>query len=124
MPALEPAPVITLGGRPIRSETLVDSVGAWHVVLRTVIPDLGVELQSSYTGHDAADGSVAVHLVLTPQRQAVEPIQVANSRMPVWAGRRRCMYDHLQRLQDVLYELGLESVEVDVLDDALLAVDR
>lgn len=121
---LEPAPTIALGGRIVRSETRVDGVGAWHVVLRTVLRDLGVELQSSYTGHDHLSESGVIHLVLAPELHELEPRLLSQAAVPVVWARRRCLYDHLQRLQDLLGELGHDSVEIDVLDDALLAVDQ
>ena len=120
---LEPSPAIGLGGRPVRSTTRVISVGAYQVVFTTVLPDRGIELHSSYMGHDAIHASQVTHLLLAPGERSFEARELPQAEVPVVWARRRCLYDHLQRLGDFLRELGHFDASIDVLDEALLAVE-
>ena len=120
---LEPAPEIRLGGHRVRSSTRVASVGAYQVVLTTVLEDRGIELHSSYMGHDWLAESQVTHLLLSPEERLFETREHPQAQVPVVAARRRCLYDHLQRLGDFLRELGYYDASIDVLDEAILAVE-
>jgi hypothetical protein len=120
---LDPGPDVMLAGNRVRSSTTVAGVGAYHLALATVLPDLGVELHSFYTGHDRLGETSATHLLLAPGGRELRTEPCLHSEIPVMWARRRCLYDHLQRLADWLRELGHEDVRIDLHDDALLAVD-
>jgi hypothetical protein len=117
-----PIPIeITLDGAPERFETRLASAGAYALVLSSVLPDRAIELHSSYLGHPGAP-TRASHLMLAPGISDTETVEHDESLIPVTIARRRCIYDHLQRLQDFLAELG-HSVQIPLADDALLAVE-
>lgn len=107
----------------MRSETCVAGVGAYHVALTTVVRDLAIELESFYTGHDKLAESHVTHLLLAPSLREFELRPLVHSEVPVVFARRRCVYDHFQRLQDFLAELGYDRVRVDFVDEALLAIE-
>jgi hypothetical protein len=112
---------ITLDGAPERSETRLASAGAYALVLSSVLPDRAIELQSSYLGHPGTP-TQASHLVLAPGIRDSDAVEHDESSIPVMIARRRCIYDHLQRLQDLLAELG-HTAQIPLADDALLTVE-
>jgi hypothetical protein len=120
---LDPGPDLMLAGNRVRSSTKVAGVGAYHLALATVLPDRGVELHSFYTGHDRLGETSVTHLLLAPGGRELRTEPCLHSEIPVMWARRRCLYDHLQRLADWLRELGHEGVRIDLDDDALPAVD-
>jgi hypothetical protein len=112
---------ITLDGAPVRSETRVASAGAYVLVLSSVLPDHAIELHSSYVGHPGTP-TQASHLMLAPGISNSGAVEHDETSIPVIIARRRCIYDHLQRLQDFLAELG-HTFQIPLADDALLAVE-
>ena len=117
-----PIPIeITLDGAPERFETRLASAGAYALVLSSVLPDRAIELHSSYLGHPGVP-TQASHLMLAPGITDSETVEHDESLIPVMIARRRCVYDHLQRLQDLLAELG-HTAQIPVADAALLAVE-
>ncbi len=117
-----PIPIeITLDGAPERFETRLASAGAYALVLSSVLPDRAIELHSTYLGHPGAP-TRASHLMLAPGISDSESAEHDESLIPVMVARRRCIYDHLQRLQDFLAELG-HTLQIPLADDALLAVE-
>ena len=121
-PQREPIPIeIALDGAPERFETCLAGAGAYALVLSSVLPKRGVELHSSYLGHHGAPTRTS-HLLLAPGASNSEAVEHDESLIPVTFARRRCLYDHLQRLQDFLTELG-HTVQIPLADEALLAVE-
>jgi hypothetical protein len=116
---LEPAPTIALDGRTVRSATRSVSAGAYQFVISTVLPGHGIELQSSYIGHGELEETQITHLMLAPGHQETEVRSVSPLEVPVTHARRRCLYNHLERLGDFLRELG-HHVSIDAFDEALL----
>ncbi|MGA2453653.1 MAG: hypothetical protein ABSG93_09060 [Solirubrobacteraceae bacterium] len=112
---------ITLDGAAERFETRMASAGAYALVLSSVLPDRAMELHSSYLGHPGAP-TQASHLMLAPRLTDSETVEHHESSIPVIIARRRCIYDHLQRLQTFLAELG-HTAQIPLQDDALLAVE-
>lgn len=112
---------ITLDDAPEQSETRIASAGAYALVLSSVLPDRAIELHSSYLGHPGTP-TQTIHLMLAPTISDSEAVEHDEASMPVMVARRRCIYDHLQRLQDFLAELG-HTVQIPLADDALLAVE-
>jgi hypothetical protein len=121
---LEPTPQIHLDGRPAVSETLVAIVGAHAVLVSTTLPDLPAQLHSSYLADPAADTQVS-ELRLVP-RIGTESLTraVRAAALPVAFDPRRALYDHLQRLQDMLSgALGVD-VSIDLSDAACAAFEE
>jgi hypothetical protein len=107
---------------PVRSETWLTDAGLNVVVLSTAIRGRGIWVESTYLGHAGAETQVT-HLTAAPGRAAVtESRAVPHELIPVIHVRRRCLYDHLQQLQDFLVELGHQA-QIDGLDDAVAAVE-
>jgi hypothetical protein len=120
---LDPSPAVTLDGRVVRSTTRVGSVSAYEVVFTTVLPDRGIELHSSYIGHDAVERSHVTHLLLARDEQRIETRELAQREVPVVWARRRCLDDHLWRLGEFLRDLGWLDASIDVVDEVLSAVE-
>jgi hypothetical protein len=108
---------------PARSETVLTEAGPNALVLSTTIRDRGIWLDSTYLGHGGAETQLA-HLMVAPGRVGeTDSRSVHHDEIPVIHVRRLCLYDHLQRLQDFLGELGHVG-QVDGLDRAIDAVEQ
>jgi hypothetical protein len=118
---IDPQPRISLAGRSIGTITRIASVGGYVVVLATWLDNRGVELQSTYVGHPEVDTHIT-HLLLARGVHDVECGRVTHGEIPVLYARQRCLYDHFQRLQDFADELGIGPLEVELFDDALIAL--
>jgi hypothetical protein len=120
---LEPAPTIALDGHPVRSTTRTVSAGGYQFVISTVLAGTGIELQSSYIGHGNLEQTEITHLLLALGHSESELRSVPHDAIPVQHARRRCLFDHLQRLSDFLRDLGYD-VSIDAFEEALvLAVE-
>jgi hypothetical protein len=113
---------ITLDAQRARSETLASSVGAYVLVIDTVLPDRGVSLHSTYAGHTRTD-TLATHLLLATGAYNAICERHKHDQLPVIFARRRCLYDHLHQLQDLLDRLGLDAT-IPVDDAVIAAVER
>ncbi len=113
---------IALEGKPERSETVATSVGAYVLVIDTVLPEKGISLCSTYAGHTHTK-TLASHLLLARDAYDAISVEHEHEEMPVMYARRRCLYDHLHRLQDLLDRLGLAAA-IPVDDAAITAVER
>jgi hypothetical protein len=113
---------IAIDGESVRSETLASSVGAYVLVLDTVLPDHGVDLHSVYAGHPKVR-TQAVHLLLAPGQHESLSVEHEHDEIPVMHARRRCLYDHLGHLQDFLQSIGLDA-QIPIDDVAVAAVER
>ena len=98
---------LVVDGSPIASETRYAEAGAYVLALGSCVPDLGVELHSVYVGHPGVSMRIT-HLALSgpPSQAASETVVRPQGDLPVVFARRRCLFDHLQRLQDELAGLG------------------
>ena len=107
---------LVLDGRAVASETRYAEAGAYVLVLSSSVAELGVELHSTYVGHPGIETRVT-HLTLGgdgPQGAATEAVARPGGELPVVFARRRCLFDHLQRLQDELSGIGHQAgIEVD-----------
>src|SRR3954463_9855357 len=114
---------IRLDGQPVRSETILTEAGPNALVLCTTLRDRGIWLDSTYLGHGNAETQIT-HLLVAPGRTGeTEARSVPHDEIPVIHVRRLCLYDHLQRLQDFLSELG-HVAQVDGLDRAIEPVEQ
>ncbi|MFL5896307.1 MAG: hypothetical protein ACJ76Z_14495 [Thermoleophilaceae bacterium] len=119
-----PQPQLSLAGRPIRSATRFAGVGAYVVVVSTALESApGVELESTYVGHDHVAETHVTYLLLAPSVREIEHVTATREQLPVLYARRRCLYDHLQRLQDFADELGIGPLQADVLDETLVGLE-
>jgi hypothetical protein len=101
---------MVLDGCRAASETRYVEAGAYVLVLCTALSELGFELHSVYVGHPGIATHVT-HLALSgpPSEAASETMTRAEADLPVVFARRRCLFDHLQRLQDELTRLGHQA---------------
>src|SRR3954454_13361798 len=114
---------IRVDGMPARSETILTEAGPNALVLSTTLRDRGIWIDSTYLGHGGTDTQIT-HLLVAPGRPGeTEARAVAHDEGPVIDGRRLCLYDHLQRLQDFLDSLG-HTAQVHGLDLAIEAVEQ
>jgi hypothetical protein len=120
-----PAADIRITGRAIASETLFAYAGAFQLTLSTALPDEGVQLHSSYLGHESAERSSASHLLIAPVgRPRLWTLDHDPANLPVMYARRHCLLDHLGVLADELRQLTWLSVRLDVPPNALDRIDR
>jgi hypothetical protein len=123
MPGYRRVPLkITVDGEPTRSETVVADVGAYVLVIATALPDLALDLHSTYTGHERA-GTIAAHLILARDAYKAFAQEHDHDVLPVTHARRGCLYDHLHRLQELLQEPGMQA-SIPIEEDAIHAVEH
>ena len=113
---------IAIDGKPVRSSTLATSVGAYILVLETVLPDQAIDLHSIYTGH-AHVKTQATHLILTPDLREATTVEHDHDQLPVIHARRSCLYDHLHQLQGLLQSHGIDA-QMPIDDDAIEAIEH
>lgn len=102
-----PVPIL-IEEKQVDSETRVTSIGPYVMVLDTTIPKQGVALHSTYTGHKGTP-TQATHLMLAIGTRDSTSVEHEENEIPVVHARRRCLYDHLQRLQDLLEDAGIQA---------------
>ena len=120
-----PAAEVRIAGRRVSAETLFGYAGAFQLSLSTALPDDGVQLHSSYLGHEAAERSSAAHLLITPGLSPrVWTVDHDTGALPVMHARRHCLLDHLAVLADELRERTHLEVLLDVPPNALEQLDR
>lgn len=113
---------ITLNCKPVPSQTLATSVGAYILVIETVLPEQGIDLHSTYTGHPKTP-TQATHLLLTPDVQESLTMEHEHDAIPVMHARRTCLYDHYHQLQDLLQRGGSEA-SIPIADEAIQAIEQ
>lgn len=119
-----PNPTVRLNGARISAYTEFAYAGAHQLTLSTALPALGIELHSSYLGHPDAGESIASHLQLGPGLIPHAWAQThAAGALPVSAARRRCLYDHVLELQELLSAANGAEITVELADEALELVD-
>jgi hypothetical protein len=127
-----PAPAITIDGQPARASTQLGYAGAYSVTLSTALPARGIELHSSYLGHEQT-ATHAAHLLLAPGAHRLRHTEHGPGALPVAGparglpgahGRGALLLDHLAELRAHLSELAGADVHVDVADIALEQLDR
>ncbi len=113
---------ITLDGEHVRSRTRASTISPYVLVLDTVIPEKGIDLHSTYTGHEGAS-TLASHLLLARGLQDTIAAEHEHDSIPVTHARRRCLYDHLQHLQDLIEQTGAEA-NIPIDEQAIAAIER
>ena len=117
---------VSLDGARVPATTVVASGGPYVVTFSTIVPAHGIELHSTYTGHLRAERTVVTWLFLAPggSPHEIETAELDPGEMPVYVARRRCLFDHLVRLQELIAgELGVD-VRIDTPDRALIAAEH
>src|SRR5437016_5661247 len=112
---LDPPLRIRVGSWTAESTTRFERVSAYPVAVSTTA-FFGVdsaELHSVYLGHELA-GTEVCELRLAPRgpRHTVTR-SYTHTELPVSLEPRRCLYDHLQRLQELIADAVDESVAID-----------
>jgi hypothetical protein len=110
------------GEHPVATRTRMTGLGAYVLVLDTVLPVQGVELHSTYTGHPKVK-TLSCHLMLAHGLHDTLTVEHDHASIPVIHERRACLYDHLQRLQDLLAQLGHQA-HIPLQDSAIETVEH
>ena len=123
-----PPPQVTIAGARERASTQLGYAGAYSVTLSTTFPALGLELHSTYLGHEQTP-TLAGHLALAPHDRRVRhllhdpgalPVAGGPGSQPGARGRGALLLDHLAELRTHISAVtGAHDVRVDV-DDAAL----
>jgi hypothetical protein len=118
-----PSPELRVVGERVPSSSHLLYSGGYQLTLSTVVPELALELHSSYLGHP--DGETAVsHLQLRPDEPPATLAELQPGRsMPVRKAKRLCLYDHLATLRELVADTTAAEVRVEVADRALEVVD-
>jgi hypothetical protein len=106
----------SLDGRPLAGETLHTDAGAQVLVLTSCSAELGIELRSAYLGAEGREELlVAESAVLGAGPAELTTRRVDDAEGAQTHQRRRLLYDHLQRLQDLAraggWALAFEGVD-------------
>lgn len=112
---------ITIDEQTVRSETLATRVGAYVVAIETTLADHAIDLHSIYTGHKKTK-TQATHLILTPTVSETATVEHEHEAIPVMYAKRRCLYDHLHRLQDLLQAHGAQA-HIPIDEQAIEAIE-
>jgi hypothetical protein len=111
---------ISLDGAPVESETRLTTAGAYVLILSTGVPSRGIDFYSVYMGNAIAE-TQAHHWALAPGRSEAWTETHDPEGLPVRHARGRCLYNHLQAVQEWLGRLGYD-VGIVARDDALAAL--
>jgi hypothetical protein len=112
---------VAIDGERVRAETLGSEMGSYVVVLDTTVVGQAIDLHSVYTGHPKVRTQV-IHLLLTPGVSEVRTVEHEHEAIPVTHARRRCLFDHLQQLQEQLEQAGMEA-QITIHDEAIAAIE-
>jgi hypothetical protein len=118
-----PDPRLVVDGRGLACTTRLAYAGAYQLTIWTIVPELAVELHSSYLGHP--DGQTAVaHLELRPgEPPATMASESPGAELPVREARRLCLFDHIAELRGLVADATGKDTTVDIADQALDLVD-
>lgn len=93
---------LAVSGRRLPCTTELAYFGAYQLTIWTVVPELAVELHSSYLGHPDGESAVA-HLQLQAGEGPTTVTEVRpGSTLPVREHRRLCLYNHLAALRQLV----------------------
>jgi hypothetical protein len=119
-----PLPItFLLDGHSVGGETLQSSAGAQVFVLTSCSAELGIELRSAYLGAERSDRVlVAESTVVLGEPGKHFSRYIEQPEEALLEERRRLLYDHLQRLQELALEIGFELAFAGI-DRAIVAID-
>jgi hypothetical protein len=116
-------PRLAIDGRQLACMTELAYIGAYQLTISTIVPELAVELHSSYLGHPDGESAIA-HLQLQPGERPTTVTEVQSGQaLPVREHRRLCLYDHLAALRKLVTDASSRTATVDIADNALALVD-
>jgi hypothetical protein len=96
-----------IGDHQVGGETLHCDAGAAVLVLTSCSAELGIELRSVYlAGEGCEEVLVAESAVVGPGAAELSTRALAGTASALVDERRRLLYDHLQRLQDLALDAG------------------
>lgn len=123
--ARRPLPVeFVRGTDQVSGETLVADVGGDVLVLTSCSDDIGLELRSAYLGaDDTEEVLVAEAWAVGSRATELGWRRLADAGRMLIYERRRALYDHLQRLQDLALQRG-DQLSFDGVDAAADQLDR
>lgn len=113
---------IVIDGQAAECETRLAAFSPYVVVLDTTLPEHGIELHSTYAGHERTR-TLGSHLMLAPGLRDTRAAVHDHDAVPVVHDRQRCLYDHLACLQDLFHRLGVRA-RIPLGEDALAAIER
>src|SRR5436305_1240410 len=100
---------VRIDGVEVDTETTCSWAGAHVLTVHTTIPrkDLALELHSTFVGHPSVPTHV-VHLQLGPpgREPTITYADVDDQQLDPTYAPRSCVYEHAQRLIEVLADLG------------------
>lgn len=112
---------LLIDGTPTPTYTTATSAGGYVLVLATVLTEPAISLYSTYAGHERT-ATLATHLLLASGAYETIAAEHDHDELPVMYERRRCLYDHLHRLQDLLLCVGIDA-QIPIDDDTIAAVE-
>lgn len=112
------------GTDQVSGETFVADVGGDVLVLTSCSDDIGLELRSAYLGgDDTEEVLVAEAWAVSSRATELGSRRLADAGRMLIYERRRTLYDHLQRLQDLALQRG-DQLSFDGVDAAADQLDR
>lgn len=109
--------------RDVQGETLFAEVGGDVLVLTSCSPELGLELRSAYVaGPDIDEIQVAEASAVRTERTHLDHRLIEDAPGALIQEKRRLLYDHLNRLQDLALEAGC-ALSFDQVDRAAGVLD-
>lgn len=112
-----PLPIrFALDGRPLGGETLHVDAGAQVLVLTSCSAELGIELRSAYVAGEGREEMLVAESAVLGAGSAELSTRLLESAADAHTyERRRLLYDHLQRLQDLAraggWALAFEGID-------------
>jgi len=92
---------ISLDGEPVETETRLTTAGSYVLILSTSVAPRGIDINSVYMGNAIVETQVH-HWALAPGRSKAWSETHDPDLLPVRHARGRCLYNHLQALQQCL----------------------
>jgi hypothetical protein len=115
----------TIDGRAVPAETLYCPVQAEMLVLTSCSAELDVELRSAYlAGSDTAEVLIAEAWVMGDEQTQLGSRRLGHAPRMLIRERRRALYDHLQRFQELAAQAGRPGLQVEGVDLASGHLDR
>ena len=108
-----PDVAVTVAGVRQVSASTIATVGAYVVVVATVLPNRAITLTSCYLGRQGAD-TAATHLLLAVDEPPRLEHRLLPGTQPGVTAPRVCLLDHVAELQAALALPGQPAVQIDV----------
>ncbi len=114
---------LSVDDRPVAGETLYLDAGANVLVLTSCSAELGIELRSAYLAGEGSDELLVAESAVIGAGPAELSARRLEDAVEAHVDQRRCLlYDHLQRLQDLVEQIDL-ALGFDGVDAAASRLD-